>query len=167
MRVFRLSAEHAAVPFDCLFLDFETRSKSRFKARLMTTQEEVGVLLPRGTVLRGGSLLSDGAGAAVEVVAADESLLRVGGSAYDRMRCAYHLGNRHVRLEVREDFLQLQFDSVLADMLRNLGVMPTLVYAPFEPEAGAYGGGHQHGHDTTFEEDYALAQAAFHVHAER
>jgi urease accessory protein UreE len=72
-----------------------------------------------------------------------------------------------VRLEVREDSLQLQFDPVLADMLRNLGVVPTLVYAPFEPESGAYGGGHQHGHDSTFEEDYALAQAAFQAHGER
>jgi urease accessory protein len=167
MRVFSLSPGVAAVPFDCLFLDFETRSKSRFKARLMTTGEEVGVLLPRGTVLRGGSMLSDGEGDSVEVVAADESLLRVVGSPYDRMRCAYHLGNRHVRLEVREDSLQLQFDPVLADMLRNLGVVPTLVYAPFEPESGAYGGGHQHGHDSTFEEDYALAQAAFQAHGER
>ncbi|MFM1880305.1 MAG: urease accessory protein UreE [Pseudomonadota bacterium] len=132
----------------------------------MTSGEEVGVLLPRGTVLRGGCLLLDDSGQSIEVVSADESLLRVEGTAFQRMRCAYHLGNRHVRLELREDFLQLPYDPVLADMLGNLGVAPRLVSAPFEPETGAYGGGHQHGHDTTFKEDYALAQAAFQAHLE-
>ncbi len=161
MEVFTLSAQAQGQPFDCLNLDFETRSKSRFKSQLMTTGEAVGVLAPRGTVIRGGTLLVDSQGRLVEVVAADESLLRVQASGHALMRCAYHLGNRHVRLEVQPHYLQLRFDPVLADMLCQLGVAPTAVYAAFEPESGAYGGGHQHGHDDTFAEDYALAQEIF------
>ena len=161
MQVFGLASASDDQPFDCMNLDFETRSKSRFKSRLMTTGEEVGVLVPRGTVIRGGALLVDGRGRLVEVVAADELLLRVQASAHLLMRCAYHLGNRHVRLEVQPDCLQLRFDPVLADMLCQLGVFPMQVYAAFEPESGAYGGGHQHGHDATFAEDYALAQEVF------
>jgi urease accessory protein len=161
MQVFGLAPSTAGQPFDCLNLDFETRSKSRFKSRLMTTGEEVGVLVPRGALLRGGCLLVDNQGRLVEVVAADEELLRVEADAFVLMRCAYHLGNRHVRIEITEAYLQFRADSVLAEMLRQLGVDPVAVVTAFEPEWGAYGGGHQHGHDATFAEDYALAQAVF------
>jgi urease accessory protein len=161
MQVFGLAPATDEPPFDCLNLDFETRSKSRFKSRLMTTGAEVGVLVARGGGLRGGSLLVDTLGRLVEVVAADEELLRVEDRAFALMRCAYHLGNRHVRIEITEGYLQFRADPVLAEMLRQLGVHPVTVVSAFEPEWGAYGGGHQHGHDTTFPEDYALAQAVF------
>lgn len=161
MQVFGLASATDGPPFDCLNLDFETRSRSRFKSRLMTTGEEVGVLVPRGRVLRDGCLLVDKQGRFVEVVAADEELLRVEGDAFALMRCAYHLGNRHVRVEITEAFLQLRADPVLGEMLRQLGVEPLTVVSAFEPEWGAYGGGHQHGHDATFAEDHALAQAVF------
>ncbi len=80
------------------------------------------------------------------------------------MRAAYHLGNRHTPVQVVADALQLEADPVLEDMLVRLGVTVTHVQAPFEPEAGAYGGGHRHGHDATFEEDYAAAQALYREH---
>lgn len=63
------------------------------------------------------------------------------------MRAAYHLGNRHVPLQIGEGWLRLEQDYVLRDMLLGLGMQVSEVEAPFEPEAGAYGGGHRHHHD--------------------
>ena len=92
-------------------------------------------------------------------------LLRVSSdNRLSLMRAAYHLGNRHTPVQVSADALQLEADPVLEDMLVRLGVTVAHVEAPFEPEAGAYGGGHRHGHDATFEEDYAAAQALFQEH---
>lgn len=79
-------------------------------------------------------------------------------------RAAYHLGNRHTPVEVGADYLKLEYDPVLADMLKRVGALVEQVSAPFQPESGAYGGGHKHGHDETFAEDYALAQQVFGEH---
>ncbi|MFJ1256746.1 urease accessory protein UreE [Cupriavidus sp. CuC1] len=147
-----------------LVLPFAERSKSRLRATL-DNGEEVAVFLARGTVLRGGDLLVTEGGLFVEVQAAPESVLQVGASDPQAlMRAAYHLGNRHTPVEVGRDYLRLEFDPVLADMLARLGVQAERAELPFEPEAGAYGGGHKHGHDATFAEDYAAAQAVFHEH---
>lgn len=147
-----------------LVLPFGDRSKSRLRAAL-DNGSEAALFLPRGTVLRGGDLLVAEDGTFVEVQAAAESVLQV--TAADPlvlMRAAYHLGNRHTPVEVGRDYLRLEYDPVLADMLTRLGVRIERAELPFEPEAGAYGGGHKHGHDATFEEDYATAQAVFHEH---
>lgn len=144
-----------------LVLPFGDRSKSRLRATL-DNGDEVAIFLPRGTVLRGGDLLVTDTGLFVELLAAPESVLQV--RADDRhalMRAAYHLGNRHTPVEIGVDYLRLEFDPVLADMLTRLGVSVERADLPFEPEAGAYGGGHRHGHDATFAEDYAAAQAVF------
>jgi len=77
------------------------------------------------------------------------------------MRVAYHFGNRHIPLEIHANSLRLLSDNVLADMARQLGAHVVKRDAPFEPESGAYGGGHRHGHDATFEEDHALAKRSF------
>ncbi|NUA25728.1 urease accessory protein UreE [Cupriavidus basilensis] len=147
-----------------LVLPFSERSKSRLRATL-DNGEEVALFLARGTVLRGGDLLVTEGGVFVEVQAAPESVLQVGASDPQAlMRAAYHLGNRHTPVEVGRDYLRLEFDPVLADMLARLGVQAERAELPFEPEAGAYGGGHKHGHDATFAEDYAAAQAVFHEH---
>lgn len=147
-----------------LVLPFGARSKSRLRAAL-DDGSEVALFLPRGTVLRGGDLLVTETGAFVEVQAAAESVLQVtSDDARTLMRAAYHLGNRHTPVEVGRDYLRLEFDPVLADMLVRLGVRVARAELPFEPEAGAYGGGHKHGHDATFAEDYAAAQAVFHDH---
>lgn len=147
-----------------LILPFGDRSKSRLRAAL-DNGSEAALFLPRGTVLRGGDLLVAEDGTFVEVQAAAESVLQVtAADPLALMRAAYHLGNRHTPVEVGRDYLRLEYDPVLADMLTRLGVRIERAELPFEPEAGAYGGGHKHGHDATFEEDYAAAQAVFHEH---
>ncbi|CAG4888074.1 urease accessory protein UreE [Paraburkholderia saeva] len=147
-----------------LTLAFDARCKSRLAATL-DNGEEVALLMPRGTVLRDGDVVVAQDGALVRVVAAAEAVLYV--RAPDRVtltRAAYHLGNRHTPVEIGDDFLKLEFDPVLADMLKRLGATVEQVSMPFQPETGAYGGGHKHGHDETFAEDYAIAQQVFDEH---
>ncbi|NIF50751.1 urease accessory protein UreE [Burkholderia sp. Ax-1724] len=147
-----------------LTLAFDERRKSRLAATL-DNGEEVALLLPRGTVLHDGDVLIADDGGLVRVVAAHEAVLYVRASdALTLTRAAYHLGNRHTPVEVGADYLKLEYDPVLADMLVRIGATVEQVSLPFQPEAGAYGGGHKHGHDETFAEDYALAQQVFGEH---
>ena len=144
-----------------LTLAYEARCKSRLAASL-DTGEEVALVMPRGTVLADGDVLVADDGALVRVVAAAESVLVVGAAdATTLTRAAYHLGNRHTPVEIGAGYLKLEADSVLEAMLVRLGVQVERATLPFHPEAGAYGGGHRHGHDATFAEDYALAQQVF------
>jgi urease accessory protein len=133
-----------------LELDWDTRSKSRFSAT-DSTGREIGVVLPRGTTLRGGDVLVAEDGTLVRVIAAAQPVLQVRhcaehGSPFDLLRAAYHLGNRHVPLELQADLLQFEPDPVLADMLRRQHLFVTEAQAAFEPEGGAYGEGAGHGH---------------------
>ncbi|MFL9865291.1 urease accessory protein UreE [Paraburkholderia fungorum] len=147
-----------------LTLAFDDRRKSRLAATL-DNGEEVALLLPRGTVLRDGDVLVADDGGLVRVVAASEAVLVVRAKdALTLTRAAYHLGNRHTPVEVGADYLKLEYDPVLADMLKRIGASVDQVSMPFQPESGAYGGGHKHGHDETFAEDYALAQQVFGEH---
>ncbi|WP_233880541.1 urease accessory protein UreE [Paraburkholderia flagellata] len=163
----RLNAKLAPVLMQrapTLTLPYDARCKSRFAATL-DTGEEVGVVLPRGTVLRDGDMLVADDGGLVRVIAAPESVLLV--RAPDRLtltRAAYHLGNRHTPVEVGAEELKLEADPVLEDMLKRLGAQVERVQLPFQPESGAYGGGHRHGHDETFADDYALAQRVYDEH---
>ena len=122
-----------------LILPFEQRQKSRLRARL-ENGEEVALILPRGRVLRGGDRVAATDGREVEIVAAPEKLLHI--ESTELARLAYHLGNRHVPLQVGPGFLRIAEDHVLEEMARKLGARVSHVEAPFEPEAGAYG--HQH-----------------------
>ena len=125
-----------------LRLPFELRQKSRLKTKLVSG-EEVGLILPRGEILRGGDLVTASDGRVIEIVAEPEKLLHV--ETKELAKIAYHLGNRHVPVQVGEDFLRIAEDHVLEEMVRKLGATVSHVDAPFEPEAGAYaGGGHQH-----------------------
>ncbi|TCV85413.1 urease accessory protein UreE [Sulfurirhabdus autotrophica] len=127
-----------------LVLPFDLRQKSRLRTRL-ASGEEVGLFLERGAVLRGGDYLKGNDGRVIKVVAAPETVLKVTcSSPIELIRAAYHLGNRHVPVEVGDGWLRLGADHVLADMLNGLGAEVTEEQAPFEPEAGAYGGGHKH-----------------------
>lgn len=149
-------------------LSFEQRRRSRHKVTL-DNGEAVGLILNQGTVLRHGDVLVADDGKFIVVQAALEPVLRVVAqqSPQQLTRAAYHLGNRHILLEIGPDYLQLEYDPVLVDMLRQLGgVTVSQVEQPFEPDAGAYGGGHKHGHDETFAEDYALAQAVYESHSD-
>jgi urease accessory protein len=131
-------------------LDWDVRQKSRFDAN-DSAGRALGVFLPRGSVVRGGDVLVAEDGSLIRVIAAPQPVLRVtacavhGGPA-DLPRAAYHLGNRHVPLEVKADHLQFEPDPVLADMLRAMHLIVREVQAPFEPEGGAYAAAHAH-HD--------------------
>jgi urease accessory protein len=124
-----------------LRLPFESRQKSRLLTKL-TSGEEVGLKLPRGDILRGGDLVTASDGRVIEIVALPEKLLHIESDSL--AKAAYHLGNRHVPVQVGEDFLRIAEDHVLEEMLVKLGAKVSHVEAPFEPEAGAYAGGHQH-----------------------
>ena len=128
-------------------LDWDTRQKCRFDAT-DSQGRSIGVFLPRGGRVRGGDVLVAEDGSLVVVKAKPQAVLRVTpcdhhGSPHDLLRAAYHLGNRHVPLEVKPDHLQLEPDHVLAAILRGMGLRVAAAEAAFEPEAGAYG---EHGH---------------------
>lgn len=137
-------------------LDWDVRQKSRFQAT-DSAGRSLGVFLARGTVVRGGDVLVAADGSLILVKAAPQPVLQVRhcaehGSPFDLLRAAYHLGNRHVPLELQADLLQFEPDPVLADMLRRQHLIVTEALAAFEPEGGAYGEGaghghHDHGHD--------------------
>lgn len=145
-------------------LDWDVRQKSRFECA-DSQGRSVGVFLPRGTVLRGGDVLVAQDGSLIKVLAAPQSVLRIThcpehGTPYDLIRAAYHLGNRHVPIELKPDHLKIEPDHVLADMLRAMHLIVQAVDEAFEPESGAYAsGGHAHsGHNQ------APARDVGHVH---
>ncbi|MEY5028726.1 MAG: Urease accessory protein UreE [Pseudomonadota bacterium] len=138
-------------------LDWDTRQKSRFDAT-DSTGRQLGVFLPRGTVVRGGDVLVAEDGSLVRVQAAPQAVLRITfcaehGTPFDLMRAAYHLGNRHVPIELKPDHLKIEPDHVLAELLQSMHMTVAEVQEPFEPEGGAYGDnammGHEHGHGHT------------------
>lgn len=131
-----------------LVLPFDLRCKSRLRTRL-ASGEDTGLFLERGTILRGGDCLVGHDGRVVRVVAAPERLVEVRTEDATLLaRAAYHLGNRHVPVQVGQGWLRLAADSVLQTMLLGLGLSPLEMEGPFEPEAGAYAPGHQHGHSS-------------------
>jgi len=130
-----------------LTLPFDLRQKSRLRIRL-DSGEDVGLFLPRGTVLRHGDRLRATDGRVIEVRAAPETVSTA--RTDDPLllaRAAYHLGNRHIALQLGPGWLRYLHDHVLDSMVRELGLTVIGERAPFEPETGAYGGGHHHGHD--------------------
>ena len=154
-------------------LDWDTRCKSRFDAT-DSTGRQLGVFLPRGTVVRGGDVLVAEDGSLVRVEAAPQTVLRLTacaehGSPFDLMRAAYHLGNRHVPIELRPEYLHIEPDHVLAEMLRAMHMTVAEVQAPFEPEGGAYGDnammGHDHGHGHSHAHGHGHSHDAEHPHA--
>ena len=174
-------------------LDWDVRQKSRFDC----TDDQgrrLGVFLPRGRAVRGGDVLVAEDGSLLRVVAAPQPVLTArpaaGRPALDLLRAAYHLGNRHVPLELQPDRLRLEPDHVLAELLRAMGLEVAEGRAPFEPEGGAYeaggaarnapgrrhghghgesddhGHGHPHGygHDHDHDHDHEHAHAHAHAH---
>jgi len=152
--------EHAPVAL----MTYEQRRRSRQKVTL-NNGETINLVIDRGVVLAPDDVLVADDGGLIVVQAKSELLVRVtANTATDLARAAYHLGNRHVTVEVGEGYLHLEDDPVLVEMLNRLGVHTVIVNQAFNPEHGAYGGGHKHGHDETYDEDYALAQAAYRAH---
>jgi urease accessory protein len=148
-------------------LDWDVRQKSRFDGT-DSLGRQLGVFLPRGTLVRGGDVLLAEDGSMVKVIAAPQAVLRITacpshGSPFDLTRAAYHLGNRHVPIELKPDHLKIEPDHVLADMLRAMHLIVNEVEEAFEPEGGAYSaGGHSHGHDHSH--DHAQPAPKPHVH---
>ena len=147
-------------------LDWDVRQKSRFDAT-DSAGRQIGVFLPRGTVVRGGDVLVAQDGSLVTVIAAPQAVLKIThcgehGTAYDLIRAAYHLGNRHVPIELKPDHLKIEPDHVLSDMLRAIHLIVTPVDEPFEPENGAYASGGQ----THTSQDHGHRHRHDHPHAE-
>jgi len=150
-------------PTGVLTLTFDQRRKSRLRAAL-DDGREVALMLLRGTILRDGDHLR-GEGVIALVRAAAESLsIASTTNAHLLTRAAYHLGNRHVPLQIGTDTLAYAHDHVLDDMVRGLGLTVTSRQAPFEPEAGAFADqehghgdahGHEHGHEHDHEHEHA------------
>ncbi|HEY0791420.1 MAG TPA: urease accessory protein UreE [Chthoniobacterales bacterium] len=154
-----------SAPVDAVALPYELRQKPRQRL-VLNDGTEIALWLTRGTVLHADDLLQAEDGRLIQVKAACQPVLRV--TAPDRLtltRAAYHLGNRHTPVEIGTDYLRLEADPVLHDLLLRLGARVEEREEPFEPEAGAYGGGHRHGHSSSFAEDHALAQALYHEHS--
>ena len=131
-------------------LDWDVRQKSRFDAT-DSIGRSLGVFLPRGTVARGGDVLVAEDGSLIRVIAAPQSVLKIThctqhGTPYDLIRAAYHLGNRHVPIELKPDHLKIEPDHVLADMLRAMHLIVHAVEEAFEPENGAYAADGHHTH---------------------
>lgn len=127
-----------------LVLPFDLRIRSRLRAQL-ASGEEVVLKTERGAVLRGGEFLRSEDGRVVRVAAAPEKVMHiVCANPFELTRAAYHLGNRHVPVEIGDKYLRIAADAVLGQMLLGLGAKVGEMEAPFEPESGAYGGGHGH-----------------------
>jgi len=167
-------------------LDWDTRQKSRFEA-VDSHGRRIGVFLARGATVRGGDVLVAEDGSLVVVQALAQPVLVATARAtsqapaLDLSRAAYHLGNRHVALELRDDRVVLEPDHVLAELLRRLGLEVAETSAAFEPEGGAYDAGsghahasradgrghehgHGHGHDHPHDGDHAHAHGHGHGH---
>jgi urease accessory protein len=146
-------------------LDWDVRQKSRFDAT-DSTGRTLGIFLPRGTLVRGGDVLVAEDGSMIRVLAAPQPVLVITpcsehGSPFDLVRAAYHLGNRHVQIELKPDHLKIEPDHVLADMLRAMHLIVNEAQAAFEPEGGAYAaGGHGHDHGHAHDHDHAPQTSA-------
>ena len=150
---------------DSICLPFDERKRGRFKTQTITGQE-VGIMIDRGEVMRGDTLMRCDQGDVYKIIAADEIVTTATTDDPTLFaRGCYHLGNRHVSLQVGDGWLRYQNDYVLDDMLIQLGLKVIHEPAPFEPENGAYGshisknGGHSHGDD-----DYVHPDVDAHTH---
>ncbi|MEY3427274.1 MAG: Urease accessory protein UreE [Pseudomonadota bacterium] len=149
-------------------LDWDVRQKSRFQTE-DSNGRVLSVFLQRGHVVRGGDVLVADDGSLVKVQAAPQTLLRITactahGSPFDLTRAAYHLGNRHVPIELQPNHLKIEPDSVLADMLRSMHLIVNTVEEAFEPEGGAYSTHHGHHHEHANEQPHVHGPNCQHEH---
>lgn len=147
MLIIEQKADQNAIHTDIISLSFEFRCKNRLRTRL-DNGHEVWLFLERGTVLRDGDLLKGNDGRIVLVKATPEKVMEaISHDPLTLLKAAYHLGNRHVAVEINTKWLRFNSDHVLAEMVKGLGLTVNEVLASFEPESGAYGKqvGHAHG----------------------
>jgi len=151
LKIFEILTEPQATDL-VLKLPFELRQKSRLKAQL-NNGIEIGFMLPRGHLLRGGDCLKAEDDSIIRIDAADEEVSTVHHKNPVMLaRASYHLGNRHVSLQIGDGWIRYSHDHVLDEMIKGLGLEVKFETAPFEPEGGAYGehslqSGHGHNHD--------------------
>jgi urease accessory protein len=152
-----------------LTLPFELRQKSRLRVTL-DDGREAGLVLSRGHILRNGDCLQAEDGSVIAIVAGKEPVTTVThGNPTELARAAYHLGNRHVALQVGDGWLRYLADHVLDEMVASLGLVIQHEQAPFEPESGAYHGhgnehGHSHSHDDSHSHDHSHGHSHSHPH---
>lgn len=159
LRLTAISTDAAPSDAPRLALAYHDRVKSRHAA-LLADGRAVAITLPRGSVMRGGAVLTGDEGACIVVEAVAEPLARVtADSPMALLRAVYHLANRHVAAQLAPDAVLIERDPVLERMLAGLGARVEHVEAPFEPEAGAYDAahGHSHGHAHAEEVDEVSA----------
>ena len=173
-------ADVAAAPTGPTFtltLPFEQRQKARQRARV-AAGVDIGIQLPRGPVLRGGDRLRAADGTTVEIVAAREPVSTVWCRDLRRLaQVVYHLGNRHVALEIGAGWVRYLADHVLDAMVAQLGLAVVHHDEPFEPESGAYGAhahaahdahahdhAHTHHHDGRHGDAVIFGTAHRHIH---
>jgi urease accessory protein len=124
-------------------LDWEARHRRRFR---LTSDQGQDLLLDLAAAARladgDGLVLDDGI--VIRVVAAAEELLEIRAGTAGLPRLAYHLGNRHLKVEILPEALIIRADPVIEEMVRQLGGIAAPLRRPFSPEPGAYGGGHLH-----------------------
>lgn len=140
--------DRGAPPITTLTLPLDLRKRSRQRV-VLDNGEEAAILLPRGTSLHNDDRLISTDGAIIRVRASRERLSKV--ASRDTLllaRACYHLGNRHMPVQICQFYLLYQSDHVLDDMIRSMGLEVNQVNVPFEPEAGALQGvaGNSHGH---------------------
>lgn len=148
MLIIEQKADQNATFSEVISLTFEFRCKNRLRTRL-DSGHEVWLFLERGTVLRDGDLLKGNDGRIILVKASPEKVMEaISHDPQILLKAAYHLGNRHVAVEINTQWLRFNSDHVLAEMVKGLGLTVNEVLVPFEPESGAYGKhvGHAHGH---------------------
>lgn len=138
--------DHAHHVDDYVVLDSDIRAKGRFKTRSQNGTE-VRVFLERGKTLNVGEVLKTECGKYLEILGAEEQLTQASCDDWlSFSKACYHLGNRHVKVQVGDRWLRIKPDYVLEDMLKLLGLSISETQAVFMPESGAYAGGHHHHH---------------------
>jgi urease accessory protein len=162
----QLGAKSAAALEICL--DYDQRSKGRLKASA-DTGEDIGLFLERGKVLQDGDILRATSGALIRVVAKQELLIRAKAEDWPSFaRSCYHLGNRHVPIEIGDLELFLRPDHILQAMVESHGLNGSEVLKAFNPEQGAYAGGHghsNHGADQDHSHDHDHGHSHGHGHS--
>jgi urease accessory protein len=131
---------------DCIALDAHERHRRRI---VLTTERGTRILLdlPQAIALRDGDGLLLDDGAIVRVAGRPESLVEIAAAnPVELARLAWHIGNRHIDVQIADDRLRIRRDHVIEDMLRGLGARLTPIEAPFEPEGGAYAHHHDDDH---------------------
>jgi len=146
LRAFEIIEQPTKAATKTLELVFDQRQKSRLKT-VLTDGTQIGLFLDRGIVLRDGDCLKAEDDTIIKIVAAPEAVSTILNKDMLRIaKAAYHLGNRHVQVQIGEGWLRYSQDHVLDEMVSGFGLSVSHEHHAFEPEAGAYGG-HENGHN--------------------